>query len=409
MLRTLFQACILDNFAEKFKLRDMEDLSFDNILSGEEVENLFADTSEVDDITRDGDPTEDKQEKDSEETEETDSTDANPFADESDEDSTEEEDKTKDEEDTNSDESTASPNFYSSIAKALTEDGVFQNLDEEALKGVKDADTFKELVSKEVNGKLNEVQRRVRDVLEWGVPPTEVQKCENTLRNLENITDFNIESSSEQADQLRKNLIYTDYMNRGFDAKRAQKEVDRSIKAGTEVEDAKEALSAIKDHYNAYYRQLQERAKAEHEAEMQATQKQYSDLKTTLLGDNNEFNDISVSKSLRRQAFDFLTKDVYTDEKTGEKLSAFQKYQDDNYAEFMKNVGICYVLTDGFKNFKNLGKPEAKKEVKSSVKELERKLSKNSSVSGGNLKFVSGVSVDDDSSFNSGSWNNYGY
>lgn len=382
----------------------MEDLSFDNILSGEEVENLFADTSEVDDISNEDNTTEDRQEN--QETEETESTNENPFEDE---DLTDEEDETKDEENTNSDESTASPNFYSSIAKALTEDGVFQNLDEESLKKVKDADTFKELVSKEVNGKLSEVQRRVRDVLEWGVSPTEVQKCENTLRNLEDITDFNIESSSEQANQLRKNLIYTDYMNRGFDAKRAQKEVDRSIKAGTEVEDAKEALSAIKDHYNAYYRQLQERAKAEHDAELQATQKQFDDLKTTLLGDSNEFNDISISKSLRRQAFDFLTKDVYTDEKTGETLSAFQKYQDDNYAEFMKNVGICYVLTDGFKNFKNLGKPEIKKEVKSSVKELERKLAKNSSVSGGNLKFSSGVSVDDDSSFSSGSWNNYGY
>ena len=140
----------------------MEDLSFDNILSGEEVENLFADTSEVDDISREDNPTEDKQEN--QETEETEPTEENPFEDE---DPTEEEVETKDEENTNSDESPASPNFYSSIAKALTEDGVFQNLDEESLKGVKDADTFKELVNKEVENQLDGVQKRIADALKW--------------------------------------------------------------------------------------------------------------------------------------------------------------------------------------------------------------------------------------------------
>ena len=408
MLRTLFQACILDNFAEKFKLRDMEDLSFDNILSGEEVENLFADTSEVDDITRDDVPTEDKQEKDPEETEETDSTDANPFADDSDEDSTEEEDKTKDEEDTNSDESTASPNFYSSIAKALTEDGVFQNLDEEALKGVKDADTFKELVSKEVENQLNGVQRRISDALKWGTEPSEIQRHEYYINFLTNQAPQQIVEHSEQAENLRKTLIYQDYKLRGFTDERAHREVERSFKAGTDLEDAQEALKSNQEFWNNSYNKLLAQNKQEYDEMQETARKESAEIAEFLLGKNQVYGEITVDKSTRQRAYDFIMKPIDLDA-DGNKVTACQKMQLENRADFYKNVALCYALTDGFKNLDKVTKQVSKKEVKSSVKELERKLSKNSSVSGGNLKFVSGVSVDDDSSFSSGSWNNYGY
>lgn len=386
----------------------MEDLSLDNILSGEEVENLFADTSEVDDIERDNQTTEDSEKKDSEDTERMESADPNPFADEAGEDSEEGGDETKDEEDTNSEESTASPNFYSSIAKALTEDGIFQNLDEEALKSVKDADTFKELVSKEVESQLDDVQKRISDALKWGTEPSEIQRHEYYINFLTNQAPQQITDNSEQAENLRKTLIYQDYKLRGFTDERAHREVERSFKAGTDLEDAQEALKSNQEYWNNSYSKLLAQNKKEYEEMQEAARKESAEIKEFLLGKNQVFGELSVDKSTRQKAYDFIMKPIELDD-DGNKVTACQKMQLENRADFYKNVALCYALTDGFKNLNNVTKQISKKEAKSSVKELERKLSKNSSVSGGNLKFVSGVSVDDDSSFNSGSWNNYGY
>ncbi len=399
----MFQACALDNFAEKFNLRVMEDLSFDNILSGEEVENLFADTSEVDDISRDDNATEDKQEN--QETEETESINENPFEDE---DPTEEEVETKDEENTNSDESPASPNFYSSIAKALTEDGVFQNLDEESLKGVKDADTFKELVNKEVENQLEGVQRRIADALKWGTEPSEIQRHEYYINFLTNQAPQQIAEHTEQAENLRKTLIYQDYKLRGFTNERAHREVERSFKAGTDLEDAQEALKSNQEFWSNSYNNLLTQNKKEYEEMQETAKRESAEIAEFLLGKNQVYGELTVDKPTRQKAYDFIMKPIELDE-DGNRVTACQKMQLENRADFYKNVALCYALTDGFKNLDKVTKQVSKKEAKSSVKELERKLAKNSSVSGGNLKFSSGVSVDDDSSFSAGSWNNYGY
>ena len=380
----------------------MEDLSFDNILSGEEVENLFADTSEVDDISREDNPTEDKQEN--QETEETEPTEENPFEDE---DPTEEEVETKDEENTNSDESPASPNFYSSIAKALTEDGVFQNLDEESLKGVKDADTFKELVNKEVENQLDGVQKRIADALKWGTEPSEIQRHEYYINFLTNQAPQQIAEHTEQAENLRKTLIYQDYKLRGFTNERAHREVERSFKAGTDLEDAQEALKSNQEFWNNSYNKLLAQNKQEYEDMQEVARKESAEITEFLLGKNQVYGELTVDKSTRQKAYDFIMKPIELDE-DGNKVTACQKMQLENRADFYKNVALCYALTDGFKNLDKVTKQVSKKEAKSSVKELEKKLARNSSVSGGNLKFSSGVSVDDDSSF-SGSWNNYGY
>lgn len=380
----------------------MEDLSFDNILSGEEVENLFADTSEVDDISREDNPTEDKQEN--QETEETEPTEENPFEDE---DPTEEEVETKDEENTNSDESPASPNFYSSIAKALTEDGVFQNLDEESLKGVKDADTFKELVNKEVENQLDGVQKRIANALKWGTEPSEIQRHEYYINFLTNQAPQQIAEHTEQAENLRKTLIYQDYKLRGFTDERAHREVERSFKAGTDLEDAQEALKSNQEFWNNSYNKLLAQNKQEYEDMQEVARKESAEITEFLLGKNQVYGELTVDKSTRQKAYDFIMKPIELDE-DGNKVTACQKMQLENRADFYKNVALCYALTDGFKNLDKVTKQVSKKEAKSSVKELEKKLARNSSVSGGNLKFSSGVSVDDDSSF-SGSWNNYGY
>lgn len=367
----------------------MEELSLDNILTGEEIEELFTspeDIQEVDDTTPP-----DKKEKELETTE-VDPDDL--FAGELE--SVGSEDNNKEKEDTTSKEDKTSPNFYSSIANALVEDGIFQNLDEESLSKIQSAEDFANVISEQIKNQFDERQKRIDEALNLGVEPSEIQKYERFINFLDGITEESISSEKEEGENLRKNLIYQDYINRGFSKERATREVERSFKAGTDIEDAKEALQSNKDYYNDQYSNLVKEAKEADKKEQDRLKKQAEDLRTSILTEEKAFGEIGLDKATRQRVYDSIMKPVYTDPETGEKLTAIQKYESENRTEFLKNVGLIYVLTDGFKKLDGLVQGKVKKEVKKGLRELEHTLN-GTSRNGGNLRFVSGVGGDPDS------------
>jgi hypothetical protein len=70
---------------------------------------------------------------------------------------------------------------------------------------------------------------------------------------LESLTEEDLADESEKGETLRKNLIYQDFVNRGYSKERAAKEVQKSLKGGTDIEDAKEALSSNKEFFQEQY------------------------------------------------------------------------------------------------------------------------------------------------------------
>jgi hypothetical protein len=147
-------------------------------------------------------------------------------------------------------------NFYSSMANAAAEDGIFPNLDEETINKAVDAESFSELIEAEINARLDERQQRVAKALDNGVEPTDIRKYENTLQYISSITEQQLAEESEKGEQLRRNLIYQDFINRGYTQERAQKLTERTIDAGTDVEDAKEALQNNRDFFQNAYNKL---------------------------------------------------------------------------------------------------------------------------------------------------------
>ena len=63
----------------------------------------------------------------------------------------------------------------------------------------------------------------------------------------------------------------------------------------------------------------------------------------------------------------------------------------------MKNVGLLFTLTDGFKNIDKLVKGRVRNEVKKGLRELETTLNNTARTSEGNLRYVSGVGEDSES------------
>lgn len=387
----------------------MEALSFDNILGEQEIETLFTDP-EDNEVPEE--PTKDEEE------EEVETPDSDPKKQKEKDNTTEDvdpenlfEDKApesvgsgKDNEGKegtapdNDADGTSPNNFYSSIANACAVDGIFPNLDDETIKKAVDAESFSNLIEAEINARFDEKQKRISQALENGVEPTDIKKYESTLNYINTITDAAIAEESEKGEQLRYNLIYQDFINKGMTPDKAKKFADRTVDAGTDVEDAKEALLSNKEFFsNAYNKMLQD-AQQKADEEKAEREKNAKELEKSLMKDKQLFGDMEISNDIRKKAFDSVSKPVYKDPETGDYMTAIQKYESEHRAEFLKYTGLIFAMTNGFKDFDSFAKGKVRKEVKKGLKELEQTLNNTRRNNDGSLRMVTNQK-DDPNSF----------
>ena len=376
------------------------ELSEDLIMTGDEidVDNLFSDDGGEEEPHVTPPAPKEKEEKEIEKTTEEEEISPddlfdNPESVGSGKDNQEEEEDTQSEKDKGTSPKT---NFYSSIASALKEEGIFPDLDDDTLNGIKTPEDFAEAVEKTVQARLDERQKRIDAALQADVEPDEVRRYEQTLANLDAIKEEYITDETEKGERLRKNLIYQDFRNRGYSEARAKREVEKSFNAGTDIEDAKEALESNREYFSTQYQDLIKEAQEEAKEEQRKIKEEAAQLKKSMLEDKEVFTGITLDKTTRQKAFENITKPVFKTE-DGEYLTAIQKYEMDNPVEFRKYLSVLFTMTDGFKNIDGLVKGKVKKEVKQSLRELEHKLSSTARNSSGNPRYVGGIEEDTES------------
>lgn len=387
----------------------MEGLSFDNILGEQEIETLFTDpednevpeeptkNEEEEEVETPG--SDDKKQKEKDNTTE-DVDPENLFEDKAPE-SVGSGKNNEDKEDTapdNDADGTSPNNFYSSIANACAVDGIFPNLDDETIKKAVDAESFSNLIEAEINARFNEKQKRISQALENGVEPTDIKKYESTLNYINTITDAAIAEESEKGEQLRYNLIYQDFINKGMTPDKAKKFADRTVDAGTDVEDAKEALLSNKEFFTGAYNKMLQDAQQKADEEKAEREKNAKELEKSLMKDKQLFGDMEISNDIRKKAFDSVSKPVYKDPETGDYMTAIQKYESEHRADFLKYTGLIFAMTNGFKDFDSFAKGKVKKEVKKGLRELEQTLNNTRRNNDGSLRMVTNQK-DDPNSF----------
>lgn len=386
----------------------MEALSFDNILGEQEIETLFTDPEDNDvqeghkETEEEGVDTSDSETKKQKEknntTEVVDPEDL--FEDKAPESVGSGKDN-EGKEDTVSDndaDGTSPNNFYSSIANACAVDGIFPNLDDETIKKAVDAESFSNLIEAEINARFDEKQKRISQALENGVEPNDIKKYESTLNYINTITDAAIAEESDKGEQLRYNLIYQDFINKGMTPDKAKKFTDRTIDAGTDVEDAKEALLSNKEFFTGAYNKMLQEAQQKADEEKAEREKNAKELEKSLMKDKQLFGDMEISNDIRKKAFDSIAKPVYKDPETGDYMTAIQKYESEHRAEFLKYTGLIFAMTNGFKDFDSFAKGKVKKEVKKGLRELEQTLNNTRRNNDGSLRMVTNQK-DDPNSF----------
>ena len=383
----------------------MGELNFESIFDAKDIDNLFEDPEVTSsDTTEDSEQVDNASSKGEEKDDKTTGVTPNDLFDDSKEDGKPEsvgsEEDTEGKGDSSTDDgggTSPNENFYSSIANAMAEDGIFPNLDEDAISKVVDAETLREAIEAEVNARFDEGHKRVLEALDNGVEPTEIKQYEGALNFIYSIKEADLNAEDDKGENLRTRLIYQDFLNRGMDPEKAQKLTQRSVEAGTDIEDAKEALAANKDFFETEYRKLLDKAKEEAQAAKEAKKKAADKLKDSILKDETAMGGLNISMDNRKRAYDNLVKPVYRDPETGSYLTAIQKYETENRSDFLKYVGLFFTLTNGFKDFKSFMKGEIKKENKKGLRELEQKLQNTRRNSDGSLKLVTTQKEDPES------------
>ena len=263
----------------------------------------------------------------------------------------------------------------------------------------KDAASLRAMFDNEVAKSLDDRQKRIEQAINGGASPEELNEYQQAL-NISQYLDSKdtydlLNQEGEEGEKLRKQVMYQDYINRGFKHERAVKLVQKSLDDGNDIEDAKEAYESCKDFYknkiDEYQAELEDRKqriKADEE-------KQFSTLKKHILEKESFYDGVKVDKNIRQKAYDSITKPIFKDEQ-GNYLTALQKYQRENPMEFMENVALLYALTGEFKSVDKLARDKAKAKIKSSFDEVANILNNSKRNGDGTLNLANTAPDDED-------------
>ena len=383
----------------------MEELGFDNLLTDIDVNNLFGGMEEGadanDDVVQQGDKNNVEEAKTV--TEESNKqknniTDVNPdelFGGLQESVGDGEEENQGGENNSEKGGNNSSPNFHSSVLNALKEDGILPELSDEDITNVKDDEGFKDAIEKVIQDRLDERTKRIENALNAGADIGEIKQYENILTTLNNIDEDALKQEGAKGDDLRRRIIAQDLMNRGYSEDKIKREVKKSFDAGTDIEDAIEALQANVQFYTQKYSDLIEEGKEQAKKYKEDMRRQGEELRKSIVEDKGIFDEIGMDKRMRQKVYDNISKPSYKT-KDGNWLTEIQKYQMENQADFLKYVSLFYTMTDGFKDLSPLIKKQVKKERTSSIRELENKLKGTNRVNSGKLNYVNSSSEEND-------------
>jgi len=372
----------------------MEEFNLSNILDTEEIDTLFTTAEPVNENTEQSEES-NKEENNKKTTEvNTDTL----FSKTPERVSSEQNNQESGDEDTSNieDSSPKSSNFYSSIAAALKEEGVLPDLEDSKIENIKTPEEFTKAIDEHISSRLEEKQKRIDEALNVGLEPNEIRQFENTLQYLNELKEESIVAENDEGENLRKQLIFQDFINRGFTKERASKEIEKSFNAGTDVEDAKEALNSNKEFFSEMYKsKIEEKRKEETKLAEEKT-KELSNLKKAILENDEPMIGVKLDKTTREKVYNVISKPIHKGE-DGKYYTELQKYEKDHKQDFLKNIGILYTLTNGFKNLDTVIKTEVNKKTNSKVKELSHVLNNTSRNVDGSIKFITSESDDSES------------
>ena len=272
--------------------------------------------------------------------------------------------------------------LYSDLAKALAEDGILG--DAEAAGRVTDADGLRGVIDSELASRLDAKQRRVLAALDAGAPQDDVRQLEAMIEDLKQYDEAKLTDESDAGVTARKEIIFRAALFNGLDENRARKEVEKSIKAGTDIDDARDGLAMMRQSVGeAYDGMVSEGRRRQEEA-----RRGYEERCRALEGDIMSGDGVTgkLSEGVRRR----IVNNVMVRSETlpdGRQVTPLQKFcMTDPSAS--RILGELFTITDGFRDFGKLSEANVRKGVSRGLAAMERRLQGRQASDPGTMRYA---------------------
>jgi len=272
-----------------------------------------------------------------------------------------------------------SPQLYQSLADTLIEKGVLTSVEQSSLKDIKSVDEFVDLMKEQIkNQELNDLTSSQKDILNGireGASNSTVTKFRDAIEKLDNISDEMITDNIK----VRQDLIYQDYLSKGFTPENASKQVDRSFKLKEDLADANESFISLKQVVKDRYESEKELEITTNKEDSVKAEKDKEALKVTMLKEKEVLKGYDIPENTRKEVYEEMMNHVSINPDTKEPENSLMKFQRENPSEFTHKLYYLWKLSNGFADLDYFGK----KSSSSSVKNLEDAIKNSTHIQGG--------------------------
>lgn len=225
--------------------------------------------------------------------------------------------------------------LFSSLAAQLKSKGVLPNLDLDKT-GIKSLDDINAAIKAEVSGRLSNKQQAIEKAMSLGLNPNETAEQLETIGKLKSISPDWV--AKPENDKFRKDVMIQDFVNKGYDRARADVMAQRSLDAGTGVEDATFALEKIIEKEEASYNDKINSAEKKE-------QKDITDIKSLIDKDAEILPGVKLDSQQKEAIYTQITTDL------GNKENAFIRAQKEDPIGSRIKLETLFHLTKGLTDF----------------------------------------------------------
>lgn len=228
--------------------------------------------------------------------------------------------------------------LYSNLATQFKTDGVLPGLEDTT--SIKSMADLQEAMKKEVESRFDARTKAIEDAMNVGLPANEIAEQMATIEKLKGIDDAYVADDANV--EFRRTAITQDFISKGYSKERSETMAQRSIDAGTDVDDAKFALKSI---VTAEEKTLSDTLQAAKDKET----KSITDVKDYIDKNKEIVPGIPLTDAQGEELYKQITTDL------GNKENAFMQAQKKDPTGSRVKLEAIFFLTKGLTDFSVFG------------------------------------------------------
>ena len=244
--------------------------------------------------------------------------------------------------------------LYSTLAAEFKAKGILPGLDD--IESIKSLSDIEDAIKKTIESGLTDRQKFIEDAQRSGAPVTEVSEKINTIEKLKQVTPEYLRDDSNI--EFRKTAIIQDFIDKGYGEDRAASMAQRSIDAGTDIEDAEFALASLINSEQNSLNSIIESAKQDEKDSLKDIKSYISDTQEVIPG-------IKLTDSQKDELYNQITSDL------GNKENAFMQAQKADPIGSRIKLETLFYLTKGLTDFNVFG-AKAESKITNNIENLLR-------------------------------------